>query len=77
MTVGPGGSQLLYLVCLLIRGPLYCNQNTAEQLRNSINLFKSASYNISVFRSVFQYFEILLVNCLAVVKSKLGCSTVI
>ena len=39
MTVGPGGSQLLYL-CLLIRGPLYCNQNTAD-------LFKGASYNIS------------------------------
>ena len=35
MTVGPGGSQLLYL-CHSIRGPLYCNQNTAEQLRKSI-----------------------------------------
>ena len=49
MTVGPGGSQLLYL-CLLIRGPLYCNQNTADKKNYetaAFNLFKGASYNIS------------------------------
>ena len=81
MTVGPGGSQLLYLVCLLIRGPLYCNQNTAEQLRNSIKFvlkcFIQCKWPFAYCWSVFQYFEVLLVNYLAVVGSKLGCSTVI